>query len=95
MKPWVSPGMGNSLYLVSQRTEGCECPEPDEAQQEDKDTRTPPPQILLPLEERATHFRDMLLERGVRKPERPPRLTTKRGFLFPGGSVVRLSDSRC
>nr|XP_020043554.1 transcription elongation regulator 1-like protein [Castor canadensis] len=47
------------------RTEGCECPEPDEAQQEDKDTRTPPPQILLPLEERATHFRDMLLERGV------------------------------
>ncbi|KAM5240618.1 transcription elongation regulator 1-like protein [Hipposideros larvatus] len=47
------------------RTEGHMNPETEEADQGDKDTRTPPPQILLPLEERVTHFRDMLLERGV------------------------------
>uniref|UniRef100_A0A2K6GEG2 Transcription elongation regulator 1 like n=1 Tax=Propithecus coquereli TaxID=379532 RepID=A0A2K6GEG2_PROCO len=47
------------------RTEGCESPELEEAEKEDKGTRTPAPQVLLPLEERATHFRDMLLERGV------------------------------
>uniref|UniRef100_A0A2I3RZ99 Transcription elongation regulator 1-like protein n=1 Tax=Pan troglodytes TaxID=9598 RepID=A0A2I3RZ99_PANTR len=47
------------------RTEGCGSPKPEEAKREDKGTRTPPPQILLPLEERVTHFRDMLLERGV------------------------------
>nr|XP_028682854.1 transcription elongation regulator 1-like protein isoform X2 [Macaca mulatta] len=47
------------------RTEGCGSPRPEEAKREDKGTRTPPPQILLPLEERVTHFRDMLLERGV------------------------------
>lgn len=41
-------------------------PGPEEAEGQDKGTRTPPPQILLPLEERVTHFRDMLLERGVR-----------------------------
>ncbi|XP_023618428.1 transcription elongation regulator 1-like protein [Myotis lucifugus] len=48
------------------RTEGQVSPGPEEAEREDKGTRTPPPpQILLPLEERVTHFRDMLLERGV------------------------------
>ncbi|KAM5321923.1 LOW QUALITY PROTEIN: transcription elongation regulator 1-like protein [Glossophaga mutica] len=48
------------------RTEGrCVSPGPEEAEGKDKGPRTPPPQILLPLEERATHFRDMLLERGV------------------------------
>ncbi|XP_063101027.1 transcription elongation regulator 1-like protein [Cavia porcellus] len=47
------------------RMEGCESPCLEEAEQEDKGTRTPPPKILLPLEERVTHFRDMLLERGV------------------------------
>ncbi|XP_023041587.1 transcription elongation regulator 1-like protein [Piliocolobus tephrosceles] len=47
------------------RTEGCGSPRPEEAKRDDKGTRTPPPQILLPLEERVTHFRDMLLERGV------------------------------
>ncbi|XP_025252818.1 transcription elongation regulator 1-like protein [Theropithecus gelada] len=47
------------------RTEGCGSPRPEEAKREDKGTRTPPPQILLPLEERVTHFRHMLLERGV------------------------------
>ncbi|KAM5272396.1 transcription elongation regulator 1-like protein [Ctenodactylus gundi] len=54
-----------SMKTKRSRTEGCESPHPEEAQQEDKGARTPPPQILLPLEERATHFRDMLLERGV------------------------------
>ena len=43
-------------------------PRPQEAERQDSGTKTPPPQILLPLEERATHFRDMLLERGVRGP---------------------------
>ncbi|ELK36797.1 Transcription elongation regulator 1-like protein [Myotis davidii] len=47
------------------RTEGQVSPGPEEAEREDKGTRTPPPQILLPLEERVTHFRDMLLERGI------------------------------
>nr|XP_039321153.1 transcription elongation regulator 1-like protein [Saimiri boliviensis boliviensis] len=47
------------------RTEGCGSPRPEEVKREDEGTRTPPPQILLPLEERVTHFRDMLLERGV------------------------------
>ncbi|XP_012636880.3 transcription elongation regulator 1-like protein [Microcebus murinus] len=47
------------------RTEGRESPEPAEAGKEDGGARTPPPQVLLPLEERAAHFRDMLLERGV------------------------------
>ncbi|XP_004438919.1 PREDICTED: transcription elongation regulator 1-like protein, partial [Ceratotherium simum simum] len=51
------------------RTEGRVSPRmspgPEEAETEDKVSKTPPPQILLPLEERVTHFRDMLLERGV------------------------------
>ncbi|XP_010619765.2 transcription elongation regulator 1-like protein [Fukomys damarensis] len=47
------------------RMEGYESPCLGEAEREDKGARTPPPKILLPLEERATHFRDMLLERGV------------------------------
>ncbi|XP_076980555.1 transcription elongation regulator 1-like protein [Tamandua tetradactyla] len=47
------------------RTEGHASPEPDGTEKGDKATETPPPQILLPLEERVTHFRDMLLERGV------------------------------
>lgn len=41
-------------------------PGPEETEGEAKSIKTPPPQILLPLEERVTHFRDMLLERGVR-----------------------------
>lgn len=47
-------------------------PRPQEAERQDAGAKTPPPQILLPLEERATHFRDMLLERGVRDPRCPP-----------------------
>lgn len=47
------------------RTEGHLSPGPEEAEREDEGTKTPPPQTLLPLEERVTHFRDMLLERGV------------------------------
>ncbi|KAH0507917.1 Transcription elongation regulator 1-like protein [Microtus ochrogaster] len=52
-----------SVKTKRNRTESCESPE--ETQQVDKGPQTPPPQILLPLEERVTHFRDMLLERGV------------------------------
>ncbi|XP_053778919.1 transcription elongation regulator 1-like protein [Desmodus rotundus] len=47
------------------RTEGHVSPAPEEADRKDKGPRTLSPQILLPLEERVTHFRDMLLERGV------------------------------
>ncbi|KAI5945983.1 Transcription elongation regulator 1-like protein [Manis javanica] len=47
------------------RTEGRTSPGLEEAGREDQGTKLLPPQILLPLEERVTHFRDMLLERGV------------------------------
>ncbi|XP_054440910.1 transcription elongation regulator 1-like protein [Pteronotus mesoamericanus] len=47
------------------RTEGHVSPGPEEEGRRDKGPRTPPPQVLPPLEERVTHFRDMLLERGV------------------------------
>ncbi|XP_045710564.1 transcription elongation regulator 1-like protein [Phyllostomus hastatus] len=48
------------------RTEGHTSPGPEDAERKDRGPRTPPPpQILPPLEERVTHFRDMLLERGV------------------------------
>ncbi|XP_049646413.1 transcription elongation regulator 1-like protein [Suncus etruscus] len=46
------------------RTDGSNSSEPTEANGQDKDSRTSP-QILLPLEQRVAHFRDMLLERGV------------------------------
>ncbi|XP_055464871.1 transcription elongation regulator 1-like protein [Psammomys obesus] len=54
-----------SVKTKRNRTESCESPGPEDTQQVDKGPQTPPPQILLPLEERVTHFRDMLLERGV------------------------------
>ncbi|XP_037661272.1 transcription elongation regulator 1-like protein [Choloepus didactylus] len=54
-----------SVKTKRNRTEGHASPEPEEAERGDKAGQTPPPQILLPLEERVTHFRDMLLERGV------------------------------
>uniref|UniRef100_A0A8C6R027 Transcription elongation regulator 1-like protein n=1 Tax=Nannospalax galili TaxID=1026970 RepID=A0A8C6R027_NANGA len=54
-----------SVKTKRNRTEGCETPGPEEAQRMDTGPQTPPSQILLPLEERVTHFRDMLLERGV------------------------------
>uniref|UniRef100_A0A8C2MWB3 Transcription elongation regulator 1-like protein n=3 Tax=Cricetulus griseus TaxID=10029 RepID=A0A8C2MWB3_CRIGR len=54
-----------SVKTKRNRTESCESPGPEETQHVDKGPQTPPPQILLPLEERVTHFRDMLLERGV------------------------------
>lgn len=81
--PWLSVVLGcpwelqtgpqgtlTSLCLVPYRTEGHGSPGPEEAEGQDKGAGTPPPQILLPLEERVTHFRDMLLERGVRTASR-------------------------
>lgn len=56
---------------------------PEEAERGDKGTRTPPPQILLPLEERVTHFRDMLLERGVRTAGGEGRVPTAQGAPGP------------
>lgn len=38
----------------------------DEVKVEETNVKAPEHQIMLPLEERITHFRDMLLERGVR-----------------------------
>ncbi|XP_047559261.1 transcription elongation regulator 1-like protein [Lutra lutra] len=54
-----------NLRTKRNRTEGHGSPGPEEAEGQDKGAGTPLPQILLPLEERVTHFRDMLLERGV------------------------------
>lgn len=54
-----------SVKTKRNRTESSDCSGPEDTQQVDKGPQTPPPQILLPLEERVTHFRDMLLERGV------------------------------
>ena len=65
---WVSKVLVDSLCLVPQRTEGHVSPGPEEAERQDMGAKSPLPQILLPLEERAAHFRDMLLERGVRGP---------------------------
>ncbi|XP_016059601.1 PREDICTED: transcription elongation regulator 1-like protein [Miniopterus natalensis] len=64
---WSSEDGGEDPTVKTKRnrTEGDVSPGPEEAEREDKGARTPPPQILLPLEERVTHFRDMLLERGV------------------------------
>ncbi|KAI4557725.1 hypothetical protein MJG53_018478 [Ovis ammon polii x Ovis aries] len=47
------------------RTEGHVSPGPEEAERQDVGAKSPLPQILQPLEERAARFRDMLLERGV------------------------------
>ncbi|XP_074092392.1 transcription elongation regulator 1-like protein [Macrotis lagotis] len=51
------------------KLEGPQSIELEKPEKESEAQNTPPPlpphQILLPLEERATHFRDMLLERGV------------------------------
>ncbi|XP_064125232.1 transcription elongation regulator 1-like protein [Loxodonta africana] len=58
-------GGDQNVKTKRNRTEGHQSSEPEEAEREDGTTKTPPPQILLPLEERVTHFRDMLLERGV------------------------------
>ena len=58
-------------------------PSAEEAERQDVGAKTPLPQILLPLEERATHFRDMLLERGVRGPHR--------GCLFGVGGELAIA----
>lgn len=69
-------------------------PEPEEADRGYKDTRTPPPQILLPLEERATHFRDMLLERGVRTgPRRGSQTRGAEALAQPGGHFTAFLSS--
>ncbi|GAB1292832.1 Transcription elongation regulator 1-like protein [Apodemus speciosus] len=53
-----------SVKTKRNRTESCGSLGTEDTQKVDKGPQTPPPQILLPLEERVTHFRDMLLERG-------------------------------
>ncbi|XP_042636337.1 transcription elongation regulator 1-like protein [Orycteropus afer afer] len=58
-------GEDQTVKTKRNRTEGHESSEPEEVEREDTAVKTPPPQVLLPLEERVTHFRDMLLERGV------------------------------
>lgn len=95
--PVGSPRAWLTLHLVSPRTESCESPGPEETQQVDKGPQTPPPQILLPLEERVTHFRDMLLERGVRTLNNHGELVGTRdpgdpreGPVFPTVSALKL-----
>lgn len=83
---------------MSPRTESCESPGPEETQQVDKGPQTPPLQILLPLEERVTHFRDMLLERGVRTLNTRGKIVGRRrapgdpreGLVFPTVPALRL-----
>ncbi|KAM9197123.1 transcription elongation regulator 1-like protein [Dugong dugon] len=58
-------GEDQNVKTKRNRAEGHQSSEPEEVERGDGAAKTPPPQILLPLEERVTHFRDMLLERGV------------------------------
>uniref|UniRef100_F7F8S0 Transcription elongation regulator 1-like protein n=1 Tax=Monodelphis domestica TaxID=13616 RepID=F7F8S0_MONDO len=62
-------GEEQSLKTKRNKLEDPQNVEPEKTEKADEAHNTPPPlpphQILLPLEERATHFRDMLLERGV------------------------------
>ncbi|XP_045147309.1 transcription elongation regulator 1-like protein [Echinops telfairi] len=57
-------GEDQTVKTKRNRTEGHEILEP-EAEREGGAVEMPPAQVLLPLEERVTRFRDMLLERGV------------------------------
>ncbi|XP_054975089.1 transcription elongation regulator 1-like protein [Sorex araneus] len=57
-------GDAMSMRTKRNRTDGRASPKPADVDGQDGSSRTSP-QILLPLEERVAHFRDMLLERGV------------------------------
>uniref|UniRef100_A0A8C0BH42 Transcription elongation regulator 1-like protein n=1 Tax=Buteo japonicus TaxID=224669 RepID=A0A8C0BH42_9AVES len=54
-----------SIKTKRNKTEDSQAAEQGKAETEEKNEETSAPQITPPLEERITHFRDMLLERGV------------------------------
>uniref|UniRef100_A0A8B9LZG4 Transcription elongation regulator 1-like protein n=1 Tax=Accipiter nisus TaxID=211598 RepID=A0A8B9LZG4_9AVES len=54
-----------SIKTKRNKTEDSQAAEQGKAETEEKKEETSAPQITPPLEERITHFRDMLLERGV------------------------------
>ncbi|NXJ51026.1 TCRGL protein, partial [Spizaetus tyrannus] len=54
-----------SIKTKRNKTEDSQAAEQGKAEMEEKNEETSAPQIMPPLEERITHFRDMLLERGV------------------------------
>ncbi|NWU71297.1 TCRGL protein, partial [Pterocles burchelli] len=54
-----------SIKTKRNKTEDSQAADGGKAETEEKREETPAPQITPPLEERITHFRDMLLERGV------------------------------
>ncbi|NWR60513.1 TCRGL protein, partial [Bucorvus abyssinicus] len=54
-----------SIKTKRNKTEDSQAADPGKAETEEKNEETSAPQITPPLEERITHFRDMLLERGV------------------------------
>ncbi|XP_054238515.1 transcription elongation regulator 1-like protein [Indicator indicator] len=58
---------GDDLSIKTKRnkTEDSQAADQGEAEMEEKTEETSAPQVTPPLEERITHFRDMLLERGV------------------------------
>ncbi|NWY55088.1 TCRGL protein, partial [Chionis minor] len=54
-----------SIKTKRNKTEDSQAAEQGEAEREEKSEETSAPEVTPPLEERITHFRDMLLERGV------------------------------
>ncbi|XP_035403757.1 transcription elongation regulator 1-like protein isoform X2 [Cygnus atratus] len=54
-----------SIKIKRNKTEDSQAADQGEAEMEEKKAKTSGHQITPPLEERITHFRDMLLERGV------------------------------
>nr|XP_013809470.1 PREDICTED: transcription elongation regulator 1-like protein [Apteryx mantelli mantelli] len=57
--------LGPVTGSCSVQTEDSQSPDQRKDDAEEKNVKTSAHQIMLPLEERITHFRDMLLERGV------------------------------
>ncbi|NXY71172.1 TCRGL protein, partial [Glareola pratincola] len=54
-----------SIKTKRNKTEDCQAADEGKAEREEKSEETSARQVMPPLEERITHFRDMLLERGV------------------------------
>ncbi|KQL59967.1 Transcription elongation regulator 1-like protein [Amazona aestiva] len=54
-----------SIKTKRNKTEDSQAADQGKAETEEKNEETSAPQVTPPLEERITHFRDMLLERGV------------------------------
>uniref|UniRef100_A0ACB8F8S7 Uncharacterized protein n=1 Tax=Sphaerodactylus townsendi TaxID=933632 RepID=A0ACB8F8S7_9SAUR len=62
-----SPEDINNDHSTKIKRNRLEDPQNAESEKEEKSVKASEHQIMLPLEERITHFRDMLLERGPKK----------------------------